>query len=61
MVSDCLDFRCTFLFFLIFSSKTNYIKSKDKYRVSNKNTYGPNIEWMQLISNIDLISGLLKK
>ena len=36
-----------FFFFLpsFFSSKTNYIKNKDKYRLSNKNTYGPNTEW----------------
>ena len=32
------------ILFFLFSSKTNYIKNKDKYRVSNKNTYGPNIE-----------------
>ena len=32
------------IFFLFFSLKQTTQKNKDKYRVSNKNTYGPNIE-----------------
>ena len=34
------------LFLVLFLSLSpKYIKNKDKYRVSNKNTYGLNIEW----------------
>ena len=50
----------TYLFSFLFFSKTNCIKT-EKYRVSNNNTYGPNIEWDVVYSNIDLISGLLKR
>ena len=37
------NYLLSILLFFLFFSKTNYIK-KDKYRVSNKNTYGPNVE-----------------
>ena len=32
------------LFSFLFSPKQTTQKNKDKHRVSNKNTYGPNIE-----------------